>query len=95
MPNYDFVERLKPQGYFDKEDDSFLEYFGLVRGSYNVLISDEGKTVTRKGMTLVGQAGSAGQGVKSSDRWETNTGRVIDLRSVYDKLQVLYNTSIS
>lgn len=90
MP-YEFKEKIKPQGYFDKEDDSLLEYYALVRGSYNSLISDEWKIVSRKGMTLVGAAGTSVQGCKGAYTWLTNTNREIGMRFIYDKVQILYN----
>lgn len=86
-----FAEKIKPQGYFDKEDDSLLDVFGLVRGTYNMLITDEWKIATRKGMTLIGQAGSQSYGIKSAVTWQTNTNLEIPLRSRYDTLQALYN----
>lgn len=89
--NFKFVERIKPQGYFDKQDDSFLDVYGLVRGSFNTLINDEGKISTRKGLTLVGNASVTGKPIVSAYRWETSTAKTINLQSQYNKLQVLYN----
>lgn len=86
---YDFREKIKPAGYFDKEDDSLLAFFALVRGSYNTLINDEGKITSRKGMARVGAAGTSPQGIPNSDTWETSTGLEIPMRFPYDKVQVL------
>jgi len=92
MP-YDFKEKIQPSGYVDKNDDSLLEYYALTRGSFNTLISDEWKIVSRKGMTLVGAAGTSTQGTKGSYTWQTSTNREIPLRFIYDKVQMLYNNT--
>lgn len=86
---YDFKEKIKPQGYFDKEDDSLLDIYALVRGSYNTLITDEWKIACRKGLTLLGAAGTSPQGVANSYTWESSTNLEIPLRFIYDKVQVL------
>jgi hypothetical protein len=86
---YDFKQRLKPQGYFDKVDDSFLEVFGLVNGTHDVLINDEGKTVWRKGMTRLGVAGTSVKGIEKAYTWQTSTNSEIALRCPYDGVQVL------
>lgn len=85
-----FHPKIKPQGYFDKEDDSLLDVFGLTRGSFNVLITDEWKIANRKGLKLIGAAGTLAQGIKSAATWQTSTNLEIPLRSRYDTLQALY-----
>jgi len=86
---FDFREKLKPQGYRDKEDDSLLDIYSLVRGSYNTVVNDEYKIASRKGMSRVGAAGTSPQGVANSYTWETSTNLEIPLRFIYDKVQVL------
>jgi len=88
MP-YEFKEKIKPQGYFDKEDDSLLDIYALVRGSFNTLITDEWKIAPRKGMTLLGAAGSSVQGIANSYTWQTSTNSEIPMRFPYDGAQVL------
>lgn len=86
-----FKEKIKAAGYFDKVDDSLLDIsLGLVRGSFNVLITDEWKVAVRKGLALLGAAGTLITGIKSSYTWQTSTNLEIPLRSRYDTLQALY-----
>lgn len=86
---YEFAEKIKPAGYVDKEDDSLLDIFALVRGSFNTLVNDEGKIVSRKGLERVGAAGTSPQGVSNSYTWETSTNLEIPMRFIFDKVQVL------
>lgn len=88
---YEFKEKILPQGFVDKEDDSLLAIYALVRGSYNTVVNDEGKIASRKGSTRVGDAGTSTQGIKASYTWQTNTNKEIGMRFPYDKVQVLYS----
>jgi len=86
----DYLEFFQPSGFYDKIDSSFLSTYGLVRGSYNVLINDRGNIATRKGFTLYAQAGSSPTGIKSAFLWETNTNTSVPIRTRYDAMQAYY-----
>ena len=88
--NYNFAERITPQSYQDKLDDSLLNFYCLVQGSQNVLINDEGKIVKRKGYTRFGQTGTLTQGVKSAGTWKTSSNTEITWRGVYNRFQAFY-----
>jgi len=87
----DYLTFSQPQGFFDKIDPSFLNVYGLVRGSYNVLINDRGNVATRKGFALYAQEGSQTTGIKSAYLWETNTNTSIPIRTRYDAMQAYYD----
>jgi hypothetical protein len=92
MSDYNFQNLLTPQGYYEKLSADIVSGNWMVRGSVNTLIAENGKVMTRKGYTLVGQAGTI-YGTKSSRTWQTSSGIERPLRSRYDRLQVLYNGS--
>lgn len=89
----DYQEYKQAQGFYDKLDPSLLTVYGLVRGSYNVLINDSGNIATRKGYTLYGEAGTQDTGIKSAYTWETSTNNTLLLRTRYDALQVYHNSA--
>ena len=82
-----------PSGFYDKLDPSVLNVYGLVRGSYNMVINDRGNMAKRKGYTLFGSAGTLSSGTKSATRWQTNSNRSILIRTRYDAMQAYYNGS--
>lgn len=87
----DYLTYSRPTGFYDKIDSSFLAAYGLVKGSYNVLINDRGNIATRKGFVRYAQAGSQSTGIKSAYLWETNTNTSISMRTRYDALQAYYD----
>lgn len=89
----DYIAFSQAQGFYDKLDPSLLSVYGLVRGSYNVLINDRGNIAKRKGYTLFGSAGTLSSGTKSAWRWQTNSNRAILIRTRYDAMQAYYNGS--
>lgn len=89
----DYQEFKLPSGFYDKLDPSLLSVYGLVRGSYNVLINDSGNIASRKGYTLYGDAGTSDTGIKSAYTWETSTNSTLLLRTKYDALQVYHNSA--
>ena len=89
----DYIEFSQPSGFYDKIDSSFLTTYGLVRGSYNVLINDRGNIATRKGFKLYAQTGSLATGIKSAYLWETNTNTSVPIRTRYDAMQAYYEGS--
>ncbi len=88
----DYQEYKQAQGFYDKLDPSLLTVYGLVRGSYNVLINDRGNIATRKGYALYGDEGTLDTGIKSAYTWETSTNASLLLRTRYNALQVFYNS---
>ena len=73
----DYQTYSSPSGFYDKFDPSLLTVYGLVRGSYNVLINDSGNIASRKGYTLYGDAGTSDTGIKSAYTWETSTNSTL------------------
>lgn len=68
---------------------SVTQAIWLTKGSQNVLIDEDGSVSSRKGTTLVGQAGVIGN-TMWAHTWVTSTNLDRPLRTVFDKLQVLY-----
>lgn len=87
----DYQEFKQPSGFYDKLDPSLLSVYGLVRGSYNVLINDRGNISTRKGYSLFANQGSLDTGIKSAYLWETSTNKSIPIRTRYDAMQAYYD----
>lgn len=80
-----------PQKYITKIAPDVINGTVLVKGTKNVLISDDGTIESRSGKTLMGQAGGLELPIVwSSDPWITNTGAERNFRSYFNNLQVFY-----
>ena len=88
--NYQFIERKLPVGFYDKLDPSLLEFFCLVRGSQNVMVTDKGVIAKRKGYTLFGQDSQDTLPINSSYTW-TVRNKEVTMRAYNLGLEAYYN----
>lgn len=79
------------KGFIQKRDRTNVGANYLVKGSQNVVSTDEGRVAIRKGYTLDGAANSSLTEIESSFVWLTKRGLEVPLRSYDDELEIRYS----
>ena len=86
---------LTPKGYNTNLSPDVLNSVSsgqwLTQGTKNVLIDEDGSISTRWGTVLLGETGGS-WGTQWSDTWSTNTNTDRPMRTVFDRLQVYYES---